>query len=197
MSRLHRLLAVVLVSATLGGCAAGFLPEPPPLPRSFDFGLLPSPAAAGAGGGAVVLGGVRAPSWLDGVEIRYRRLHAHPGALSAYAGSEWVAPPAELLAQRLSLRLAALGPAESVPPPRLEVDLKAFEQVFEAPDRAYVLASLRAKLQLRGQAPREQVFSVRLPATPDVDGATRRLPEAAEALLDELMSWLPAAMETP
>jgi cholesterol transport system auxiliary component len=186
-----RLLApsVMLLGLALGGCASGFLPEPPPLPRSFDFGPLPP---GSGGGGAVVSGGVRAPSWLDGQEIRYRRLYRHPGALSAYAGSQWVAPPAELLEQRLAARLVAMAAPEAGPPPRLNVELQAFEQVFEASDRAYVVAAARVTLQRRGEAPVQQLFSVRLPSSPDIEGATRRLPEAAEALLDELLVWLAA-----
>ncbi len=185
--------AVLLPALLLVGCA-GLLPEPAPPPRGFDFGPLPDSASTPPLAAGVSLIAVRAPSWLDGPEIRYRQLDRHPAALSAYAGSEWVAPPAELLEQRLRHRLAALdSPANAaVAPARLEIELQAFEQRFESPQQATVLASARASLARRGDIPQTRVFTIEVASTPDVAGATRSLPQAADALVEAILAWLSA-----
>ncbi|TVQ45970.1 MAG: hypothetical protein EA371_11330 [Gammaproteobacteria bacterium] len=185
--------ALLIPSLLLVGCA-GLFPEPPPPPRGFDFGPLPVAVSAGSLAKPVNLVSVRAPSWLDGPEIRYRQLDRHPGALSAYAGSEWVAPPAELLEQRLRHRLASVeSPANAAAAPaRLEIELQAFEQLFEGPQQASVIASARAVLSRRGAPATSRVFSIEAPSTPDVAGATRSLPDAADALVEAVLAWLSA-----
>lgn len=186
-------VSLLLPAVLLAGCASLF-PEPPPPPRGFDFGPLPAAGSSQPLAEAVTLATVRAPSWLDGPEIRYRQLDRHPGALSAYAGSEWVAPPAELLEQRLRHRLAAMPPPEhaGVPPLRLDIELQAFEQLFEGPRQAMVVASARATLARRGAPAQSRVFSIEAPSTPDVAGATRSLPRAADALVEAILAWLGA-----
>jgi len=178
------------LAAALGltGCA-GLWPEPPPPPRVFDLGPLPeiTPSPAGA---QVGLAWVRGPSWLDGPEILYRRAHEQPGALSAYANSQWAASPAELLAHRVQYHLASEATRAEGRPTRLEIELQAFEQVFESEDRAYVHVAALARLQPPGAAPRLRRLSVRLPADPDIRGATQMLPQAASALIDQLVEWL-------
>lgn len=183
-----RWLVGLAAALGLSGCA-GLWPEPPPPPRVFDLGPLPQ-AAPSQPGAAVSLAWVRGPSWLDGPEILYRRAHQQPGALSAYANSQWAASPAELLAHRLQYRLASESVRAEGRPMRLEVELQAFEQVFESEDSAYVHVAVLARLQPPGAAAQLKRLSVRLPAGPDIRGATEMLPQAASALIEQLVQWL-------
>ncbi len=187
---LRRLVVAVAVAVAvaLSGCA-GLWPEPPPPPRVFDLGPLPQSAPARTGA-PVSLAWVRAPSWLDGPDILYRRTDQQAGALSAYANSQWAASPAELLAHRLQYHLGSQSAPADTRPARLEVELQAFEQVFESPERAYVHAAALARLQTRGAPARLHQLSVRLPADPGIRGATEVLPQAAEAMLEQLAQWL-------
>lgn len=181
---------VISLAAVLGlaGCA-GLWPEPPPPPRIFDLGPLPQPTPAQTGA-VVSLAWVRAPSWLDGPDILYRRAYQQSSALSAYANSTWAASPAELLAHRLQYRLVSQTHDADTRPVRLEVELQAFEQVFESEDRAYVQIAALARLQPPGGVVRLQRLSVRMPAEASIRGATEVLPQAAEAMIDQLLQWL-------
>jgi hypothetical protein len=184
-----RALTIMVLLLGLQGCG-GLWPEPPPPARSFDFG--PLPAVTGpAPRDRLELGRVDAPIWLEVQDILYRRQYAQPGALSAYAGSEWAAPPADLFAHRLRFRLAQHeASAPSAQPARLSFELQAFEQVFESPENAYVHAAALATVLPRGGPSRQRLLQVQLPADATVHGATRRLPEAADALIEQLFEWL-------
>ncbi|MBN1240296.1 MAG: membrane integrity-associated transporter subunit PqiC [Gammaproteobacteria bacterium] len=177
---------------TVGGCASGLLPEPAPPPATFDFGPLPD-AAPAALPLRVRLEAVTAPSWLDGLDIYYRRLDEQAGALRPYARNQWIAPAPELLAQRLRHRLAQA--AADAPPERtadLEIELLSFEHVFTGPDDAYVLARLRASLEGSDGGLLRREFEARRPADASVRGATQELPLAADELIRDVVGWLRA-----
>lgn len=188
-----RWLMGLALALGLTGCT-GLLPEPPPPPRVFDLGPLPQPGPARPGA-AASLAWVRAPSWLDGPDILYRRAYEQSSALSAYSNSRWAASPAELLAHRLQYRLVSEAHDANVRPVRLEVELQAFEQVFESADRAYVHVAALARLKPPDSPLRLQRLSVRLPSEAGIRGATETLPQAAEDMIDQLLHWLDEQME--
>jgi cholesterol transport system auxiliary component len=184
-------LVIVLVIG-LPGCAnliPDLVPQPPPPPRSYDFGpvsdgrpaQLPFP---------VRLGDVQTPSWLQSPDLLYRRLDEQPGAVRAYAQSRWVAPPSELLAHRLSHVLADAIPEDAGRDAVLGMELLSFEQVFSAPDDAYVGVHARATLDHADGWSVQRRFSIRRASAPNVHGATRELPAAADELIEEIVAWL-------
>jgi ABC-type uncharacterized transport system auxiliary subunit len=177
LSRLSLPVAAVAVVA-LGGCAA------PPAPRQLDLG--PAPTAMPATlARPVQLQGISAPSWLSGTGVAYRLDALAPQQRQHYRDSRWVAPPAELLAERLRQRIAAAG-ARPGPVLALRLELEECLQHFASPQQAELLLRLRASTD-QG---RQQVFEQRLP-TPSADapGAAQALARAADALNEAVLAW--------
>ncbi len=179
----------------LGACAAlllsacGALPTPPALPALHDFG--PPPASRSAPAADIVVDAVDAPSWLADPQIHYRLLFDEPTRLRAYAQNLWVAPPAELLRQRLQVVFDRSGVQRPrAPAYRLRLQLLDFEQVFTSPSSASVqlraLASLRVADDLVLVQKR---FSISVAASPDVQGALAGSAQAAEQLLAQIVHW--------
>jgi ABC-type uncharacterized transport system auxiliary subunit len=183
----HRLTVAAWLLA-LAGCVPQLLPEPPPPPRSFDFGPLPD-AAPEPLPFAVRLTGVQTPSWLDSRDILYRRLDEQPGALHAYARSAWVAPPAELLGERLKHKLNEAMPNDRRPDHALYVELVTFEHVYANTREAWVTVRARASVDGPEHAA-EHSFTLRRDVRPDVHGATGGLPAAADELVEQIGQWL-------
>jgi cholesterol transport system auxiliary component len=178
----------VACCAALLLCACGALPEPPALPALHDFG--PPPAARDApGASAIVVDAVTAPSWLAGSPIHYRLLYDEPTRLRAYAQNVWVAPPAEMLRQRLQVAFDRSG-AQAAPARRLRVRLLDFEQEFSSPSSAGVRLRALARLHAADDALLAQrLFSVRVATSPDVQGALAGSSQAAEELLAQIVQW--------
>jgi hypothetical protein len=184
-----RAAVVALLCLSISACP-NLVPEPGPPPRSFDFGPLPAAEPAPLPF-AVGLGTVSAPSWLQGPDILYRRVHEQPGAIRPYAQNAWIAAPGELLAQRLRHMLATAAPEERRGREMLlRLEILAFEQVFERADAAHVVVHAVAMLDGLDRDPLERSFLLRRAATPDVEGATRELPQAADDLIREVGDWL-------
>jgi hypothetical protein len=184
-------LTAFVVSATLlaGGCVPQLMPDAPPPARSFDFGPLPEDAEPLPF--PVRIGGVSTPSWLDGPEIRYRRLDEQPGAIRAYAQHQWVATPAEMLQLRLRHALAPPAPNNGGGPEPwlLYLEVLSFEQVFVSDHEAFLTVRARATLEGRAEA-FERAFALQRPTSPDVQGATGGLASAADDLVLAIGAWL-------
>lgn len=187
---------VVLLTACVG-------PAPAPPPTTYDLGLSP-PALPVARPlpGTLAIAEVSAPAWLAGDGILYRLAYDDAARPQVYSQSRWVAPPPELLHQRLNQRLAnvaAGGLADlgaGVAADRvLRVALEEFGQVFEAPDRSRVV--LRARVTLvdaqNGALAAQKEFRLQRPAAPDAAGAARALQAATDALVTDMVAWLVAA----
>lgn len=189
MTVLQVAIRMLLVSmlALITACGP-LLPEPTAPPQLFDLGPLPEADSFTTAG--VQLQTLRAPSWLSGPRIPYRQLHRQPEAVQHYARHAWVAPPAELLRQRLEYQLAATprGPGWWL----LEIDLLTFEQVYESENHARAEISLRASLHERRGEGRILLRNIRVvrPVDPEVRGAVSGLPAVANEALDELVAWL-------
>lgn len=167
-----------LAAAALSSCAA------PAAPRQLDLGTpprsTPVPLAR-----PVQLQGISAPSWLSGTSVTYRLDALAPQQRQHYRDSRWVAPPAELLAERLRQRIAA-GGARPGPVVALRLELEECLQHFASPQQAELLLRLRASVE----PGRQQVFEQRLP-TPSADalGAAQALARAADALNEAVLAW--------
>lgn len=171
----------------LGGCLPQLVPEPAPPPQRYDFGP-PSEDRPAALAQRVRLDTVQAPSWLEGPEIRYRRLDEHPHALRAYARNQWIAAVPELVAQRFRHRLSQAAPGGGAGELVLRLELVRFEQVFTGPDDAYVVLHARARIDGTGAAPRE--LSYERPAAPNAPGAARALSALVDSAVEDVLEWL-------
>lgn len=178
MKNLLWMLVVVLLAA------CSILPKPVPPPALHDFG--PPPNAPAVTGGPIQVS-VSAPAWLDDTAIYYRLLYSDPTQLRTYADNRWLAPPAELLQTRLRAAFAN-GNAHY----RLQVQLLDFEQVFDTAQTARI--SLRVLVDLQdlsdGKTVAQQLFTVSVPVSSDVQGAVSGNARAADEFIVELGQWI-------
>jgi cholesterol transport system auxiliary component len=185
------MLVVILcvLALAIGGCIPQLIPELPPPPSTYDFGPLPDerPAPLPL---RVRVEAVTAPSWLNGLDIYYRRLDEQPGALRAYAHSQWIAPASELFAQRLRHRLSQAAPDAAGRELILRLEILSFEQVFLRPDEAYAISRARASLDGLEGGVRGRELERRRPTAASAQGATTALPAVANDMVDAVLDWL-------
>lgn len=182
---------LVLLAPLLAACACSVLPDPPPPLQPFDLGPLTETSAAPAVPGCIAFNRAEAPSWMEGTGIHYRLLHDKPQAYRTYAYHAWVAPPAELVAQRIRRLLFAADCGSSAGHTQLHVQLVTFEQVFESPEHAYAEVRLHATLgQGPGQYSVRRVFAGHRESRPDVYGAVETLPALTDRLIKEMGAWI-------
>ncbi len=187
------LLPILLLSLLLAGCNP-LLPTPEEPPDRFDFGPLPVADELRVLPAPTRLQALRAPSWLAGRGIPYRQLHRQPEAIRYYARHAWVAPPAELLQQRLESQL--MIDRQDADSWMLDVELLSFEQVFVSEDDAYGVISMRATLRERRGEGRSlsRQFRLEEPIPANVRGAVSGLPKLADAALADLIDWIAATV---
>jgi cholesterol transport system auxiliary component len=186
--------ATVLCAALLAGC---FAQPRVPEPALYDLGIVPVERVVAANadtGLPAVRVRTSAPSWLDDTSMHYRLLYADDLQTLTYAYARWVAPPAELVAQRLRHRLvesgAATGAAASAE--LLHVELEEFVQLFETPTRSFGRVSVH--LRLSGASGAQASFTEQIAApTPDAAGGVRALAAATDAVIARIVGWIGAA----
>jgi cholesterol transport system auxiliary component len=147
----------------------------------------------------IAIAPIQAPSWLSTTALLYRLDYDTPAHSSAYARSEWTAPPSELLTQRLQERLSAANDGFTLDRlPRqtdgyqLRVTLEDFIQVLQSPHESRCLVTLDAMLIHRG----DQVLGQRtfrtsaLAPTADARGAVAGFINATDSNLAQIVAWV-------
>jgi hypothetical protein len=177
----------------LAGCADWLPNRRPPPAVPHDLGWLPAPIPITLEEIPVVA--VESPTWLSEPALRYRQAASNPTALRRYPDDYWVAPPRELLLDRLQQYLLASRSAAARPNSpryRLEVRLLRFEQEQNGL-RSEAIVSLQALLldprnrrQFASPAITTRVASPSLGAA----GAVRGLGQAMDQAIIQLMNWL-------
>ncbi len=177
--------------ALLAGC---FSQPRTPDPALYDLGMAPAGRAVQARTTAQVAA-VRvrasAPSWLDDTSMHYRLLYVDELRTLTYAYARWVAPPAELVGQRLRQRLADSGPAGGAgsASTQVQIEVQEFVQLFETPTQSFGRVTVR--VQLSGPSSEEATFSEQAAApTPDAPGGVRALAEATDVLIARIVDWI-------
>jgi len=174
------LISLLLVSA----CSKTVVP-----PALHDLGSARQTTAAAN----VAQLSVTAPVWLNDHLIHYRLLHQSASEVRAYNLDRWLAPPPELLRQRLLVD----GVNPGFP---LEIELLEFEQLFHAPNQAE--ASLRLLVRVYGAgghrliAGRQFALSKTCPS-PDAKGAVVALSGLVKQASGQLHDWLHTLTEAP
>ena len=167
-------------------------------PTTYDLGPPPSYTRSNPEIPATLLvTPVRAPAWLDESGIVYRLLYEDSSRPRVYAMSQWSAPPAALITDRIYARFAAASKGAVAPgfgaqsDYTIRLELEDFSQHFTAPDSSR--ASLKARASLLSSAERRLVaqreFDFVRPADPNAAGAVTSLTAAADAFTEELVKW--------
>ena len=213
-ARIKRATAVFAAILVVG---CGSLPEPPPRPVVYDFGLGVLPSAAAAPQPALptlALADVDGAGNVDtSTAVLYRLAYADARQLRPYLLARWSLPPAQLVAQdlrdQLGQRRAVLRTEDGLAAERtgspdglsgsqpdvLRVRLEEFSHVFNSETESVGLIRLRATLteptavgeKLHGQ----RLFVVQQPARSlDAAGGTQALAEASTQAAQQLAQWL-------
>lgn len=184
---------VLLLASLLAGCADWLPNRRPPPAVPHDLGWLPAPAAVAMTEIPVVA--VESPPWLNEPALRYRRVGSDSTALLRYPDDYWVAPPRELLLDRLQQVLLAsrhMATRPDSPRYRLEVRLLRFEQEQNGL-RSEAIVSLQALLldpRNRRQFASPAITARVADTSPGAAGAVRGLGQATDQAIAELMTWL-------
>jgi cholesterol transport system auxiliary component len=188
-------MGVLCLALALAGCSLGKME---PAPVLYDLGIEEGPAPVGAGMHKPVALAFNAAPALADTGMIWRV--ANGDSPRIYTRSRWSVPPPDLVRQRLSERLARLGPVlsgDTVGLPRLQVTLTRFEQVFSADGATSTgqVALQAVLLQADGQVVAQKLVRRSVAsATQDAGGGARALSQATDEATDELAAWLSGAM---
>jgi cholesterol transport system auxiliary component len=193
------LWACVLATSGLIGCSS-LLPKPPPAPAQFaldDLATAPSPSRQlPAAGPTLIVGTPRAAAGFDTQRIVYLR-QAHE--LEAFAYSQWVDTPAQMLAPLIAQAMERSGafravlraPAGASAELRLDTELIRLQQeFFTRPSR--VRLTLRAVLidvATRGVVAAREFDTSVAAASDDPYGGVLAANQATRELLAELAAF--------
>lgn len=144
---------------------------------------------------------IAVPPWLEGTQMLYRLDYRHDARVSAYAHSEWIAPPATLLEALVRRATVAAGGWQAVigagDPVRadasLHVRLDDFSQVFTQADHSSGVISATATLvdNERGTVIGQKTFHVQVAAVDaDAQGGVMALDQASHRFTEQLERWL-------
>ncbi|HKZ11752.1 MAG TPA: ABC-type transport auxiliary lipoprotein family protein [Rhodanobacteraceae bacterium] len=139
--------------------------------------------------------------WLQGTALYYRLDYRHDDRIAAYAQSDWVSPPAQLLAQNIRNAIARDGGWRVVTGPAgptgtdfsLHIGLDDFSQAFASPGQSRGVLDATATLvdNRSGNAIAQKHFQVDAPApSADAQGGVNALNHAALQFTAELERWL-------
>lgn len=195
-------LALALCMLALGGCATASRQNL--VPRHYTLGPW-APAAVQtsphANEAILRVARIEMPAWLQGTGLYYRLTYRNDAVVAAYANSDWAAPPAGMLEQRLRTALAdgewraVIGPASNAQADfTLHVSMDDFSQVFTSPGESFGV--LDATVTLDGAndaviAQRHFRFRVAAP-TADAAGGVKALDAASRGFAQQLRNWLAA-----
>lgn len=198
----HLRLVLALCLMTLGGCGAASRQNV--VPRHYTLGGA-SPAASQPSSnprGAILrIARIDMPAWLQGTRLHYRLAYRNDDVIAAYANSDWAAPPAGMLEQRLRNALAAggwravVGPASTAQADfTLQVRVDDFSQLFTSPGESFgVLDATVTLVAVNDAVVAQRRFRFRVAApSPDAAGGVKALGAASRDFARQLRDWLAA-----
>lgn len=142
---------------------------------------------------------IEMPAWLQGTGLYYRLAYRHDNAIAAYANSDWAAPPAGILEQRLRNALAdsgwraVIGPGSNAQADfTLHLRLDDFSQVFTAPTQSFGVLDATATVVAASDAVvAQRHFHVRVAAPrADAEGGVKALDAASRDFARQVRDWL-------
>ena len=207
MLTMMRLGAVLSAVSMLTACALG---DSAPEPKQLDLGagtMTSATMGTSAGGTAALVSmppiavpPANAASLLTETMVVWRA--GDQGQPQAYATYRWVAPPAQLVTQRivdrLSLQGAVLQQSVGADVPQLRLNLQRFEQTFSV-DGASSQAqlTLQAVLMRGSEVVSQRLIDIRVPATTqDAPGGALALRAATDQAAELVAQWLASLRAT-
>lgn len=197
-----KLMLLAACVLALGGCAAAS--KQAQFPRHYVLGGS-SPAtmqtSSQTNGATLRVARIDVPEWLQGTGLHYRLAYRNDDAIATYASSDWAAPPAGMLAQRLRNALAGSGWRAVVGPGStaqadftLHVGLEDFSQVFTTPAQSFgVLDATATLIATDGAVVAQRHFHFRVAApSADAAGGVAALDTASRDFALQLRNWLAA-----
>ncbi|MEG0675917.1 MAG: ABC-type transport auxiliary lipoprotein family protein [Comamonas sp.] len=198
----------------LAACSG--LPTAPIQPLRYDLGLVDlgaQPASATAPATALtplVLAEVQTPGLPDGTTAMFYRLnYADSQQLRAYQNARWGLPPAQMMEQRLRIRLGQERPiltekdnvSATVSDKRtigvLRVEIDEFSQVFDSAQTSQAVVRLRASLIGRASGGAgnallsQKVFTAQTPAASnDAAGGAQAMARSVDDVTAQVSRWL-------
>ncbi|MES2404159.1 MAG: ABC-type transport auxiliary lipoprotein family protein [Pseudomonadota bacterium] len=198
----HLRLVSALCLLVLGGCGAASRQNV--VPRHYTLGPLTNavtPTSPHARGAILRVARIDMPAWLQGTGLYYRLAYRSDNVVAAYANSDWAAPPAAMLEQRLRNALAGggwravVGSASNAQADfTLHVSVDDFSQVFTSPGESVGVLDATATLDGAHDAlVAQRHFHFRAAApTADAAGGVRALDAASRDFARRLRDWLAA-----
>lgn len=193
----------------LGGCATASTQM---FPRHYILAGSPPKASRSQVGSEIgktlEVARIVVPQWLAGTNMYYRLTYRDNGRVSAYARSDWIAPPAAMLAQMIRNTLtgaaswhAVVGPDSSAEADfSLHIRIENFSQVFTSRNQSDgqldATATLVDHRHDRVLAQRRFQLTASAPSA-DAAGGAKALQQASRQFVTQLQHWLAAAMEHP
>lgn len=200
MKRIPFVLTMCLLA--LGGCSAASRQNV--VPRHYTLGSLTNvatPASPHASDPVLRVARIEMPAWLHGTGLYYRLAYRNGDVIAAYANSDWAAPPAAMLEQRLRGALddggwrAVVGPASNAQADfTLHASVDDFSQVFTSPSESFGVLDVTVTLDGANDAlVAQRHFHFRVPApTVDAAGGVEALDAASRDFVHQLRDWLRA-----
>ncbi len=200
---MNRIWLAIAACLWLGGCGTGTRPA---FPHHYTLAA-PAPAATPSrqepGLGTLHVARIDAPPWLQDNGLHYRLAYRHDDRIAAYAQSDWVAPPGQMLGALVRRGLAAgtawrvvTGPGNpAAADASLHLRLDDFSQVFTGPARSFGVLDATATLvdESDGHAIAQKHFHVRAAAPgADAPGGVEALNRASRTFAARLRQWLRA-----
>lgn len=160
-------------------------------PALYDLGIAPQstlrPVAADVPTSAIRVH-VSARSWLNDTSMHYRLVYSDDMRTRTYAYARWLAPPAELIGQRLRQRLSQGGAVVNGPGHDIEIELEEFTQIFESATNSTGRVSVQVRIL--GSSVSTATFSEEANApTPDAAGGVRALSQATDTLITRIAQF--------
>lgn len=157
--------------------------------------------ATDAHGKILQIAGITVPAWLDGTAMYYRLDYRGDSRVSAYASSDWIAPPATLLEPLLQRAIVGGGNWRAVIGPRnpatadasLRIRLDDFSQAFPRPDHSEAVIDATATLidNHDDSVIAQKHFRIEVAASSaDAEGGAKALDEASGQLAARVQQWL-------
>jgi cholesterol transport system auxiliary component len=145
----------------------------------------------------IAVADVSVPTWLDRPLMFYRLNYDNDQQPQPYAHNRWSMPPAQLLTQRLKVRIAQAGGVVlsaadgATGVPVLRIDADDFSQLFNAPGQSIGQVAMRASA-FNGRTLLGQKTFIRQAPAPsgDADGGARALAQASDAAIADMIKWL-------
>lgn len=190
---LIRSVAIVTVLVGMTGCTLGG--GEARAPRQLDLGaVLATPAGTLPAHRPLLIPPVTASALLNDTTVIWRV--GESGQPQGFTTYRWVAPPAQLVTQRLMARLALQGAVleQGVggDTPQLRLNLQSFEQLF-APDgkSSQGVLSMQAVLLRANRVVAQKLIDIKiLAATQDAAGGAQALRLATDQAAEQVAQWL-------